>query len=88
MWILADYLVGRDLTFTIGEHRFGFMDANHTFAGDVTVMFLGPLGGFYKVPFSAVQGWTIVAISFAALLTCVVCLCLRRRNRRDESSGE
>ena len=86
MWIVAMYSVYRDLTFTLGGHRFGFMDANHSFGGDVTLMFLGPLGGYRKVPFSAVQGWTIVVISFAALVTCVACLCLRRRSRRGESS--
>jgi hypothetical protein len=73
------YSVSRDCTFTIGEYRFGFMDANHDFQGDVTLLFAGPLGGYYRVPVSAAAGWVITGLVIVALLASAVWLCFRRR---------
>lgn len=78
MTILADYLVLRNLTFTVGEHRFGFMDAQQSFGGDVTLCFVGPFGGF-PIPCSAVQGWTLIALLVALLLAGAAWALFRRR---------
>lgn len=85
MLIIADYMIGRDLTFTLGGYQFGFMDAEHTFSGEVTLLFLGPLGGYYPVPCSAIQGWTITALLLSLLLTGLAWLSLRGRRGRGES---
>lgn len=79
MLILAEYLIGRDLTFTIGGQRFGFMDANHTFGGDVTLLFLGPIGGYYSAPCSAMQGTVGASLIACASVTSLCFLSLRRR---------
>ena len=73
------YSVARDYTFTIGEYRFGFMDANHDFHGDVTLLHAGPLGGFYHVPVSAAAGWMITGLLIVALLAAAVWVGFRRR---------
>ena len=75
--ILADYAISRDLSFTVGGYRFGFVEADQTFQGEVTLLQLGPLGHFYHVPVSAAQGWMITALLFAAILAAVVWLCFR-----------
>ena len=77
--ILAEYLIARDYTFTIGGYRFGFIDANHSFQGDVTLLHAGPLGEYYHVPVSALQGLMITALLFATLLAAMAWLCFRRR---------
>jgi hypothetical protein len=64
------YSVARDYTFTIGEHRFGFMDANHDFQGDVTLLFAGRLGGYYRVPVSAAAGWGITGVGDCGVAGC------------------
>ena len=79
MLILADYSIARDYSFTIGGYRFGFVEADHTFQGEVTLLQAGPLGEYYHVPVSAAQGWMITGLLFAALLAAVVSLCFRRR---------
>jgi hypothetical protein len=77
--ILADYAISRDLSFTVGGYRFGFVDADQTFRGEVTLLQLGPLGHFYHVPVSAAQGWMITALLLAAILAAVGWLCVRWR---------
>jgi hypothetical protein len=77
--ILAMYSVYRDYTFTIAGYHFGFMDAEHSFQGDVTFMQLGPLGEFYHVPVSAAQGWIITVLLLLAMLATAVWLLLRSR---------
>ena len=82
MLILADDAIGRDLTFTIGGQRFGFMDANHTFSGDVTLLFLGPMVGYYSVSCSAMQGTVGASLIACALVTGLCARSLRRRADR------
>lgn len=79
MLILADYSIGRDYSFTFGGYRFGFVEADHTFQGEVTLLQAGPLGEYHHVPVSAAHGWMITALLLAALLAAVVWLCLGRR---------
>jgi hypothetical protein len=79
--ILADYAIERDYSFTVGGYHFGFVDANQSFQGDVTLMQLGPLGEYHHVPFSAAQGLMITALLFATALAAVGWLCFRRQTR-------
>jgi hypothetical protein len=68
MSILALYLISRDYTFSIGNYRFGFQDGSHDFVGDVTLLHLGPLGGYYRMPVPAAWCVIITALLVAALL--------------------
>ena len=75
---LAMYGVYRDWTFTIGEYRFGLVDAEHN-GRDVTLLHAGPLGHYYHVPFTATQGMIIAALLLVAILSAIAWLCLRTR---------
>ena len=81
MLILAMYSVSRDCTFTIGGQRFGFMDANHDFQGDVTLLFAGPLGGYYRMPLSAAGCLVVTILMCVAMAAMAAWLCLRRPRR-------
>lgn len=93
MPILAAYRVHTNNTFTIGEHRFGFADAHHSFRGDVTLLYAGPFGTYYDVvPVSAANAWIITGALLAMLLATLLiaflwfCLRLRRIAARPSSS--
>lgn len=87
MRMLAEYLIEQNLTFTAGGYRFGFMDAEHSFGGDVTLCFAGPFGAF-PVPFSATQGWTAFSLLLALLLIGAPWALIRRRPAQGESLGK
>jgi hypothetical protein len=78
MTLLAIYEISRDYSFTVFGYHVGFMDADHN--GDaVTLLRLGPLGTFYRVPVSAAQGWLITALLFAVLSVAAIWILSRRR---------
>jgi hypothetical protein len=84
--MLAEYAIERDYSFSIGKYHVGFVDADQTFEGDVTLMQLGPLREFHHVPISATQGWLIVALILVGLLTSISSLGLRFQRRRAQWS--
>jgi hypothetical protein len=80
MPILAIYEISTNYTFTIGEHRFGFMDAHHSDRGDVTLLCAGPFGTYYDVvPVSAATASITTGLLLATLLVTSTWICLRLR---------
>jgi hypothetical protein len=68
MPILAIYEISTDYTFTVGGHRFGFMDAEHN-GREGTLLHAGPLGTYYRLlPVSAVNAWIITVLLAASVV--------------------
>jgi hypothetical protein len=79
MPILAIYEISTDYTFTVGGHRYGFMDADHD-GREGTLLCAGPLGTYYRLlPVSAANAWIITVLLAASLIFTFILLGFRLR---------
>ena len=92
--------VDRDLSFTVAEYRFGFVDMTHASMPPIpshgikghpdtpyTEIHLGPLGS-QQIPVSAAVGWGLVAVTIIAVLALGLVTALRRKKHSPAPSRE
>ena len=92
--------VDRDLSFTVAEYRFGFVDMTHASMPPMpslnlpgfpdtpyTEMHVGPLGT-QRVPVSAAGGWGLIAVTLIAVLMLCLVTALRRKRPLPEPGRE
>jgi hypothetical protein len=79
MPILAIYEISTDYTFTVGGHRFGFMDAHHE-GQEGALLCAGPFGTYHQlIPVSAFSAWIITGLLVTSLIFAFVWFGFRLR---------